>query len=586
MQPNTHVHDLPVTASACLAELDRIREYEKAVVNRMREILSCDANSERHSHLATKAAGPGWHQPGDRPTKGNIKQLSDLHIENTTTIAGKQLEPSDKQMESHSTVPLTDDRSDDFKWDTIQAQLTLHEDKRTSPLIDALKKMEWRARDHAEIAKWCSELAVMFFKADENMNGRILEEGYVSLIKSLPLSSSLKNDLYLQFSCIDLTKSGDVTLEEFLYFFLSFPPFKKELASSFHANEPFHNILGNVAAWRKVRLWVYNVATVPSFNMFSKLLFCFDLLLSLVPFIMLYLELISPSIHPEKISLLWFMALFFAAHYVVGLITCKSKIQYLVNRLHIVELISFLPWMIYNFFELNENRELPSSNHPFFVGSRGAIGYFLIRISKIIMLPSILPSSAWLQEDIDIYVKTLHLALASYKPLGWCMFFLVMLLSTLVYAFERGEHNGEFWERYDDSSESSPFSNFFNCCWFTIVTGTTLGYGDFYPKSYEGKLVGMLIVVIGLVNLTIVINTIGECFEEIFRTFLENRSKKIQAERAHYIKSQVELAGRKVEDLQRKHTKSPKHFHIVRKIEMPLRNLGTDKSVAGSPSNI
>merc|ERR1719193_741763 len=297
---------------------------------------------------------------------------------------------------------------------------------------------------------------------------------------------------------------------------------------------------------------------------------------------MLYLEVFDPNINPEKMFILWFMVLFFAAQYIIGLFTCKSKIKYLVNRMHIAELISFLPWMIYNIFQLSDDGELQSPNHPFFVGSRGAIGFFLIRITKIIKLPSIFPSSTWLQEDIDIYVQTLHLALASYKPLGLLMFFLIVFLSTLVYAFERGVYNGEVWVRHDNPGEASPFSSFFNCVWFTLVTGTTLGYGDFYPKSYEGKLVGMLIVVIGLVNITIVINTIGECFEEIFRTFLENRSKNIKAERAHYIKKQVRLAEKKVEELQKRHSKSKSG----RSTETSTASMLSDKSFFGKVCNL
>jgi len=560
MHRHTHGHVLPVTASACMDELDRVRAYEKAVVDRMRELLSDNPTTDRKVQCVRKS----------------LMELSRHSME--PNRAKSVIELGNQR----TTDPCDD--SDDAKWDKIQAQLTLTEDKRTSPLIDALKKVEWRARDHAEIAKWCSELATLFFKADRQMIGRIEKDDYVSLINLLPLSKILKEDLCLQFSSIDLTGSGDVTLEEFLYFFLSFPPFKKELGSSFHVNEPYHNIFGNVAVWRKLRLWVFNIITVPGYNTFSKVLYCFDLLLALVPFIMLYLELINPNIHPEKMFILWFMVLFFAAQYVIGLVTCKSKIKYFVDRMHIAELISFLPWMIYNIFQLNERRELPSSNHPFFVGSRGAIGFLLIRITKIIKLPSMFPSSTWLQEDIDIYVQTLHLALASYKPLGWFMFFLIMFLSTLVYAFERGEYNGEVWERYDDPGESSPFSNFFNCIWYTLVTGTTLGYGDFFPKSYEGKLVGILIVVIGLVNITIVINTIGECFEEIFRTFLENKSKRIKAERAHYIKKHVKLAEKKVEELQKRHSK-PKHGS-PRSTETSTVSMLSDKSFFGKGGNL
>jgi len=550
MHRHTHVRVVPLTASACVNELDRIQ----AVVDRMRDLLSADPTAKRHTHVVK-------------------------HKLNCLDFSVEALQSESEVKPEAQRASYLSDSSDDFNWDKVQAQLTLKEDIRTSPLIDALKKVEWRARDRSEIAKWCSELATLFFKADRHMNGRIEEDDYVCLINSLPLSTILKEDLCVQFSSIDLTGSGDVTLEEFLYFFLSFPPFKKELASSFHVNEPYHKFFGNVATWRKVRLWVFNVITVPGYNTFSKVLFCLDLLLAFVPFIMLYIELINPNIHPEKMFILWFMVIFFATQWVIGLVTCKSKIKYLVDRVHIAELISFLPWMIYNSFQLNDDRELPSSNHPFFVGSHGAIGFFLVRITKIVNLPSVFPSSSWLQEDIDIYMQTIHLALASYKPLGWFMFFLIMFLSTLIYAFERGEYNGEIWERYSDPGESSPFSNFFNCVWFTLVTGTTLGYGDFYPKSYEGKLVGMLIVVIGLVNITIVINTIGECFEEIFRTFLENKSKKIKAERAHYIKNQVKLAERKVEELQKKHSKSKlgSPFSILSSVGSML----SDKSFPG-----
>jgi len=167
-------------------------------------------------------------------------------------------------------------------------------------------------------------------------------------------------------------------------------------------------------------------------------------------------------------------------------------------------------------------------------------------------LPDVI-SCTWLKEDIDIYVQTVNLAFTSYKPMAFSLFFLILFLSTLIYAFERGRWNGEIWIRGEET-ERSPFSNFFNCIWYTIVTGTTLGYGDLYPISYEGKLVGILILVLGLINLTVIINTIGQCFEEIFRDYLENRSIKIQAQRSRYIKRQVEEALGRLEDLRRSKT--------------------------------
>jgi len=104
------------------------------------------------------------------------------------------------------------------------------------------------------------------------------------------------------------------------------------------------------------------------------------------------------------------------------------------------------------------------------------------------------------------------------------MVFINLFLSTLVFAFERGKYDEDLkvWIRVGELSES-PFSNFFNCCYFILVTGTTLGYGDMSPTSYVGKLIALSTVAIGLINITFFINTIGDWFEEVFRIY-KNRT--------------------------------------------------------------
>ena len=37
-----------------------------------------------------------------------------------------------------------------------------------------------------------------------------------------------------------------------------------------------------------------------------------------------------------------------------------------------------------------------------------------------------------------------------------------------------------------------------NAFWVTIVTMTTVGYGDFYPKSHMGRLMGIIISLWGV----------------------------------------------------------------------------------------
>ena len=44
------------------------------------------------------------------------------------------------------------------------------------------------------------------------------------------------------------------------------------------------------------------------------------------------------------------------------------------------------------------------------------------------------------------------------------------------------------------------FSNYYNCCWFTVVTMTTTGYGDYQPLSPPGRVVAFLLGIWGMIQ--------------------------------------------------------------------------------------
>jgi len=141
---------------------------------------------------------------------------------------------------------------------------------------------------------------------------------------------------------------------------------------------------------------------------------------------------------------------------------------------------------------------------------------------------------------------------------------MTIYFSLIIYVFERGEYDpvDSVWKRVGEDYES-PFSNFFNCIYFTLVTGTTLGYGDMYPKTYVGKVVSLLTVFTGLVNLTFTINIIGDCFEEVFRRFLLNRSRIIDEERSMFIRNTVAEAQAQLDEMEKKLEKKKKTSGLV-----------------------
>merc|ERR1719231_1901875 len=108
----------------------------------------------------------------------------------------------------------------------------------------------------------------------------------------------------------------------------------------------------------------------------------------------------------------------------------------------------------------------------------------------------------------------------------------MIVFGALVFAFEQGE-----WAVTDEHPEGaflrpdvngdlkpSPFKSIPSCFWWVIVTQTTVGYGDSYPTTEPGKVVGSICMVSGVLVLALPITIIGANFA--------NEYAKIQAEEA------------------------------------------------------
>ena len=60
--------------------------------------------------------------------------------------------------------------------------------------------------------------------------------------------------------------------------------------------------------------------------------------------------------------------------------------------------------------------------------------------------------------------------------------------------------------------EPGSFNNFKNSLWWTIVTMTTVGYGDFAPKTSAGRLFSIFVMFAGISLIAILTATISSIF--------------------------------------------------------------------------
>ena len=66
----------------------------------------------------------------------------------------------------------------------------------------------------------------------------------------------------------------------------------------------------------------------------------------------------------------------------------------------------------------------------------------------------------------------------------------------------------------EENAPESKVTNLGDAFWWAIVTVTTVGYGDIYPVTAEGKIIASILMVFGIAILGILISTLGASFIE------------------------------------------------------------------------
>lgn len=187
--------------------------------------------------------------------------------------------------------------------------------------------------------------------------------------------------------------------------------------------------------------------------------------------------------------------------------------SFVTNTMNLIDLFAILPYYI----------DLVDTGDGF------ALGF--LRVLRLARVFRIFKMGKY-NKGMQLFSKVMVNSSPALRLLSFFSLIGMIVFGALVFAFEQGEwavteeHPEGAFLRPDVNGDlkPSPFKSIPSCFWWVIVTQTTVGYGDSYPTTEPGKVVGSICMVSGVLVLALPITIIGANFA--------NEYAKIQAEEA------------------------------------------------------
>ncbi|XP_072184225.1 potassium voltage-gated channel subfamily A member 6-like [Excalfactoria chinensis] len=210
----------------------------------------------------------------------------------------------------------------------------------------------------------------------------------------------------------------------------------------------------------------------------------------------------------ETLCIIWF-----SFELLVRFFTCPSKPDFSRNIMNIIDIVAIIPYFITLGTELAQQQQQKqqsgsSSNNG---GQQQAMSLAILRVIRLVRVFRIFKLSRH-SKGLQILGKTLQ---ASMRELGLLIFFLfigVILFSSAVYFAET-----------DDPD--SLFTSIPDAFWWAVVSMTTVGYGDMYPMTIGGKIVGSLCAIAGVLTIALPVPVIVSNFNYFYHRETDNEEQ-------------------------------------------------------------
>lgn len=241
---------------------------------------------------------------------------------------------------------------------------------------------------------------------------------------------------------------------------------------------------------QKVYIIIYGVNT-PTGKAFDVGLLI-AILLSVFTIMAETIEGIDLYYHSELIILEWIFTIIFSLEYALRIFVSKKPLKYIFSFYGIIDLLSIMPMFLSLFI-------------------KGSHILSSLRILRLLRLFRVFRLMEFMQESSKLKVA-LMASRAKILVFLYTVLIIAILIGTLMYYIE-GPANG--------------FTSIPKSVFYTIVTLTTVGYGDMVPATALGQFLSMVLMVTGYGIIAIPTGIVGvEIAKEVGKSLNEQQRKE------------------------------------------------------------
>lgn len=213
--------------------------------------------------------------------------------------------------------------------------------------------------------------------------------------------------------------------------------------------------------WRYTLYEIIYEADTPMGKWFDLLLI-FVILLSVILVMLESVKEIDAQYHRQLLALEWVVTIFFTIEYIARIISIKKPAKYIFSFYGIIDFLSTIPLYLSYVF----------AGSQVFLALRA---FRLLRVFRILKLVKFIGEASQLRE-------ALRASRTKIVVFIYVVLILSVILGTTMYLIE---------------SDEAGFTSIPRSIYWTIVTLTTVGYGDIAPQTTLGQFIATVVMILG-----------------------------------------------------------------------------------------